>query len=275
MTSNITWVVDTYLLDNAQYEMPQHFPDVVKSLGYNCITTKYVPFSDWNESLDGLDHTRPIIMYGTHNFIKQARKAKSLVPGDYCNEQNLKCSEWMTRYPKDWLMNADCHWLPFGLLSSLIPTKSLFLRPDSVGKLFAGRTVKPEDFGEELKKIDDTSGVNNSTMIVVNDLVAIHAEYRFFVAEGIVVAGSQYRRDGKLDIRADYSDAAKVMADKVATYEWQPDRCYVVDIAETDDGAKIIELNSMSCAGTYACDLAPIIDSVSKAALSEWEEIFN
>jgi hypothetical protein len=83
------------------------------------------------------------------------------------------------------------------------------------------------------------------------------------------VTKSQYRWD-KLDIRIDTLPECDRLAEQVAEHKWQADRVYVCDIAQTDEGPKIIELNAFSSSGLYACDTRAIVKGVSEAAWKEY-----
>jgi hypothetical protein len=40
---------------------------------------------------------------------------------------------------------------------------------------------------------------------------------------------------------------------------WQPQRAFVLDVAETADGPKIVEINTLNSAGFYAADIQRIV----------------
>ena len=95
------------------------------------------------------------------------------------------------------------------------------------------------------------------------------------IADGKVIAGSEYRWDGKLDIRRDWPQECWDLADQVAKHPWQVDIAYTCDVALTNSGPKIVELNGFSCAGLYACDLNLVVKGVSDAALKDWNESYS
>ena len=45
---------------------------------------------------------------------------------------------------------------------------------------------------------------------------------------------------------------------------WAPDPIFVVDVCATDDGPRLLELNSFSCSDLYGCDFEPIVDAVDE-----------
>jgi hypothetical protein len=41
---------------------------------------------------------------------------------------------------------------------------------------------------------------------------------------------------------------------------------YVMDLASTDHGHRLVEIGSVCCASLYACDLEGVVDAVCKTA---------
>ena len=65
------------------------------------------------------------------------------------------------------------------------------------------------------------------------------------------------------------------LASKIVKEEWQPDRAYTLDICLSDGKYSLLEANSFSCSGLYACPVEPIVREVSRIALEEWKEYNN
>ena len=51
-----------------------------------------------------------------------------------------------------------------------------------------------------------------------------------------------------------------------AIADWQPHRAFVIDVCDTPDGPRIVEINTINAAGFYAGDVQRIV-----AALEEME----
>jgi len=45
---------------------------------------------------------------------------------------------------------------------------------------------------------------------------------------------------------------------------WQPAEAFVIDIAKTYDGLKVIEINNFNSSGFYSCDVYKIVDSIER-----------
>lgn len=137
----------------------------------------------------------------------------------------------------------------------LLAGERVFARPALCEKAFPGRIWGPDDV--------ETSLAWPDLEIVMNDPVAIAAEYRFVIISGEVVTGSQYARSGRLDIRLDTDPACRDLAAEAAGI-YAPCDAFICDVAETEDGPKVVEYNSFSAAGLYACDGGEIVRAMGE-----------
>jgi hypothetical protein len=184
----------------------------------------------------------------------------------------------MSNLPLDWFLNRDGIFMTWAMFKEYRGKQQiadhwpegLFIRPNSGFKTFAGQRIMAKDFDDHIATLDQNSGVMADTLILVNRLTPIEGEFRFVIADKQVIAASEYRWDGKLDIRRDWPQSCWDMAQRVADHEWQVDIAYTCDVALTEEGPRVVELNGFSCAGLYACDLEKVVDGVSRAALREW-----
>ena len=96
------------------------------------------------------------------------------------------------------------------------------------------------------------------------------------MSDGQILSACQYKKDGKADISPQVPDKALTFANKVCYYLkyvtcWQPDPIFSLDIAKANGEYAILELNSFSCSGLYACDPLPIVRRVNQLARKEYE----
>lgn len=276
------WVIDTYILENYP-EIAKKLPQVIRDEGMEVFETKYKPFAEAIEQdpipFDPIE--RPVILYGTHGYIRRI-KGPYVVYGT--DTFRTRCSVYMNEIPRDWLLNADYLMLPYGevkrrdknaLFGMFGGGNRLFLRPDSGFKTFAGFVLTYNDMDHQLHGTMKTSSVTDDTICLLAPTQDLLGEFRFVIGKGQVLAGSEYRWDQKLDIRSDYPPECRDLAQQVAELPWQLDSVYICDVALTDDGPKVVELNSFSCAGLYACDHRAVVRGVSDIAAAEFAELFS
>lgn len=258
-----TWVVGS-LRDTPHKTIEQSVID----LGFDLVTGRYDEDSqEW--TISDIPKAAPVFAHGAIKFIRTLTPY-SFVPGAFGFKDYVQVSSYMRKYPRDWFLNDAGVFVRFGSLASLIPRfkalspNGLFLRPDSGYKLFTGVKIDYDTFEKTLDDIIAKSPmVRPMTPCYLAPKKNIIAEYRFFAVGRKIVAGSQYRRNNVLDVRADFMPNCYELARKVAEF-YQMDKAFVVDIAETEDGPRIVEFNSFSSSGTYAADTDAIVREVSK-----------
>ena len=88
-----------------------------------------------------------------------------------------------------------------------------------------------------------------------------------FVVRGKVVTASLYKQGNVVRSSELVDDDVMYFAARMI-HRWQPANAFVIDIADTPDGFKIIEINNINSAGFYAADCQKIV-----AAIEDLEKI--
>jgi len=135
------------------------------------------------------------------------------------------------------------------------PIHRVFIRPVGDTKAFNAGVVDAAGF-ETLR------GRYPDEIAILAPVRTFHSETRCWVVDGRIVTASLYRRGGQIlyscrDVPPDVLDfAARCIA------AWNPSPAYVLDVAETSDGPRIIETNCLSAAGHYDADLQRIVATI-------------
>ncbi len=182
--------------------------------------------------------------------------AKGWQPGSLLND-NFDFSVWQ-EHLGDELLNTGA------LVTSLKPLvldDARFVRPTEDTKAFDGRVFTPEqlaawkrDLGDGLRDID----------VVVAPVKRLFHEVRLFIVAGEVVTASLYRQAGKPVVSSRVDPDALAYARSIIA-RWQPAEAYVIDVALTDDGYKVIEFNNIHSSGFYACDVLRYVLAIQEA----------
>lgn len=269
----VNWLLDEQILESRATtgNMKQSILDA----GHNLYTTKYVPLSYEQDYGPGGWENKPTIIYGTIGYVNKCRIP--FIPGAYGINQNTDCNFYYPELPSNWMLNSGFIMVPFGVIKNdhsrffdLFETNCLFIRPNSGQKTFTGTTINRYNAEDELSASMQLTSVMNDTICLVSPALDIKGEFRFVIGNKEVIDGSEYRWDNILDIRHDYPDDCLKLAKEMARFPWQPDICYTVDIADTPNGPKIVELNGFSCAGLYACDKDLIVNRISEIAFRDF-----
>jgi hypothetical protein len=141
-----------------------------------------------------------------------------------------------------------------------------FIRPTLDSKVFTGKVFKQEEWFQTRDRLLDTGYANSlteDTMIQVARPKKITQEIRNWVVKSKIVTASTYRRGSFLVYDRVVDNDALAFAQEMIDI-FQLAKTFVIDIALTDEGWKIIECGSTSCAGFYDADLQKLIMALEK-----------
>lgn len=230
------------------------------------------------------------IVMGWGGFAEKAVKS-GWTPGAYVSER-LDQRHWQRAYGEHCL-NHDSE---IGILANVPEDRTLFLRPVLDDKSFAGFVATPEAItswkegirsalaGKREDEQDPT--VLPTTIVAWAAPKTILAEHRFFVVGRTVVTGSRYQLAGRSSKRLNNPDREPSVGDpqwlspdsEVRAFAqrmvdlWSPIDNFVIDVAQTDDGLRVIELGSLNSAGWYESDVAALVDAVETYEAARREE---
>lgn len=149
-------------------------------------------------------------------------------------------------------------------------TEDSFIRPIEDTKVFAGRIFSREEFVEwqhiicDLNEHPNGTTITNDTLVVVAPLRKIYSEYRFWVVKGEIVTSSRYKLGDKVGyVNGAPEDMTTFARKRIA--EWEPHEAFVIDTADTSEGFKIVEINTLNSSGYYAGDMQKLVMSIQEA----------
>jgi hypothetical protein len=246
------WVVQENLYSEAGYA------ELMRTLGAMRLphdVVKIVPFS--HELIPEVSPANPVIVCGAYTLNRIAR-ARGWVPGSFMNE-NFDQARWP--YGANLLNHEQVHTT---MAEATMAWDPFFCRPALDSKSFSGQVFTWEEFARwrdgVVAMTDEFRTLMPDTRIVMSPVRDILREYRFFVVDGRVVTGSMYRIGNRVRSSPDVDPDMLAFA-RARVEEWQPDRAFVLDVALTDDGPKVIELNNANSAGFYACNVGKIVEA--------------
>lgn len=253
---------------------------VLRNEGYDHSLVKTIPFSNIIVDIDvdinqyheddvprlHIDNNKQMVTMGSYSLALTA-KENGWVPGAFINE-NFEFSKWMSGWGKHNLLNGDAIEAS---VKDIIPQiaagrHKVFARPSEDTKSFSGQLFEADNLIHWLGKVavsEDRFGLNGDTNVIVSPAKQILAEYRLFVVDGHIASGSLYK------VR-DLVTTSAVLDDEAIDYAyamldiWQPDRAFVLDIALTVDGPKIIEVNNINSSGFYQSNISNIVSAIDK-----------
>ncbi|WP_338845378.1 ATP-grasp domain-containing protein [Massilia sp. W12] len=159
------------------------------------------------------------------------------------------------------MLNADSQVQAIGEADFF--ADELFLRPVDDSKGFAGQVMTREAFEtwrETLRQAGelDPSGLNLQSLIQLARPKKVYAEFRFWIVKGEIITQSMYKR-GSVVQYAPLADQRLHAFVRQMIALWLPLETLVLDVCDTAEGIKIVEINTMNAAGFYAADMQKLV----------------
>lgn len=170
------------------------------------------------------------------------------------------------------LLNPDAKNVDYGLFGSgPITVKSLlddetvtwpiWIRSDSGSKDFTGGVFTKEEFAvaHEFCKQNNLLNVN----LVIAKPKRIYEEHRLIFVGGEYISGSEYHPDGRKAVDGFMPGAVISFGKKWVEdfgHNWRGN--LVLDVALTDDGLKVVEVNNVLTSGWYSSDIEAIVSAI-------------
>lgn len=257
------WVVDKYIFEDSR--IPK---EAFGKLGIEVFEFDYIPFLV-EDIVVPFHEDDLVITYSTLNSVSHLRKFY----GCYYDSLRYNCNVYMAllEVDKKLFLNHDHMYCTLATLIAspdyyfkLMGMDKLFFRPNAGNKTFTGNLWTTGSISRELDAIVQMYNAPLDTMILVSTPKNILDESRFIIGNRKILANSRYQIDGehKEDLNV-HSESIELVNHVLDTSEWLPDELFVIDIARTPDGPRIIELNSFSCSGWYAVDPESLISKVT------------
>lgn len=220
---------------------------------------------DWrDEVLPDLPTAPPVILHGSCAFIENAWKADRWRPGARFSGAGFDCRRYHHYYGPE-LLNAGGCVVRLAEAESRFPGEArLFLRSCGDQKELTGAVWRREQLQRYLQKLREAGDVQRLDLdVLVAPRQVIDREWRLFIVEGRVVAGSQYRHFGELCCDRRLPPEVCRYAE-VRSLEYRPAPVFVMDVAFLGDQLRVVELNGFHSSGFYASDVEAIVCAVER-----------
>lgn len=258
------WVVQNNL--GNEWERSQ----ILRVLDEHGIRGKGVPHIPFSEEPPDVarDYSGPVIFYGAVGMVQTAFESGYWSPCAFYDPERFTYEAYMAGW-EDAMLNADGRVvalkdfvsLPFDYISK--GTGQVHIRPVSDLKSFSGDVVEVDEAVAWLGKIDSEGILEPDTPLWVSAPKRIEREWRCFVVDGRVVTGTQYRRNGRLDVESGLPDKVKRFCRNRAAF-WLPHRVCVVDVCEVGGDLRIVEAGCFNSAGLYGADIEALVLAVTR-----------
>lgn len=212
--------------------------------------------------------TRNVMCMGSYSMRHAARKhgwvpgVFDLAPFDF----RVQLKHWGSR-----MLNADSDVVRFEDVAFGDRTE-LFIRPIQDSKHFAGGLFTRDAFEPwqrsvvELKE-QNLSSLRSDTLVQVAVPKQLYREARFWIVRGRVVASSIYRLGGRGAFGPIVDERFHAFASELVAGDggWLPLPAFCLDLCDTPDGMKVVEINTINASGFYDADVQTLIMTIHEA----------
>lgn len=216
-----------------------------------------LPMDNSAEVLNDFIKNNQIIVYGSKTLSNIANEMR-LKPGTFMNE-HFEFDVFQLHLGKE-LLNHEFY---MGELWDLEPKEeSFFIRPTGNTKLFTGMVITKEEFDTWKKREDPKNSPYQGQNLLVSPIQEIVSEYRFFVVNQAIVASSSYKAHDALNVSMVPSkEMTQYTMDRIKQFPLS--KAFVIDVAETTDGYKVVEYNNINTSGLYGCDELALVQALN------------
>jgi len=255
-------------------EYEQALIQSAKKAGWKVEVVRHVPFAHVFEDASQEFLQNPNVWF--HGDITACKSAQAQTAWQvHAPWEALRCTHYYDiLYDRilnqDWAltsirgMKEDQEWLYEK--SGLAEDDTLLFRPDGNDKIFTGMLISRPDFDHAYKTVTFYDPDPEEAVIAARPKI-IKAEARFLVVGGKLITGSYYRTGGqtvRLEAHSSLMEIAQEMLLFCLARGYDPAPSWVLDLAQTTQGWRIIEVGASSCCGLYKCNTDAFITALTK-----------
>lgn len=257
------WIVQ----DNLHHEVGHNMlMETLERFSIPHTEVKCVPFTHGlplSERIIPLAQPEGLVMVCGSTTLSQVAAQAGWTPGSFYNE-NHDYRVWQA-HVGDHLLNTDSVVCRFADVDDR--WDHFFIRPCGDTKTFTGKCYSYKEFDAWRRRVIDLretyTTLDADTWVMYAPETQIHREARFFVVDGKVITASTYKIGPKPHQTAEVPPMMWEHAHEMVKL-WQPARAYVMDLALTDQGHKIVEFNCINASGFYQIDIQKFVMAIEE-----------
>lgn len=173
------------------------------------------------------------------------------------------------------LLNSDAGYIDYNDIKDYEFTKETFIKPSRDLKSFNGGIIYA---GETIQNYIARTGYSSPNIetekIVVSYIKEIREEYRFFMHKNQILGCSRYMLNSKVNPSEFVPENIKDCAIQYSKL-YNPMELYVMDLAVTPKGIKIVEYNCWNASGFYHCNIRDIIFQINQIKGNKCNNLAN
>jgi hypothetical protein len=258
------WAIQSKLL---QEDSTKYLVEAFQHLGLNWAAFPLLPFVGHVPDLRW--EQGPIVYYGSTALVKRVRETPELLAGArlFWDDATFQQAWYGPRMGSAYL-NADARRTTVRdfIAEPNAFDQPFFIRPNSGMKIFAGKVFDFVDFQQFVDYSRGNALLSLDTEIVIGSVKKIEREFRTWVVDGEIAAAVQYKVGTRMmpsTLKADVPDEVVDFA-RARAFACSPAPIFVLDVAETPEGLRAVEINCFHTSGFYVPDV--ILDVVAEVS---------
>lgn len=201
----------------------------------------------------------PVIVMGSYTMADIA-KNRGWLPGSFVGP-NLDMAIQSQHWGRENLLNAD--WEILELYEIPNSDWPRFVRPVKDSKAFSGKIIDHYEYCSWMKELYNGENygpkeLNAFTEVITASKKEIYNENRLWVVDRKIVTWSRYKI-GTIKQYSSYVDMRVIEFAEGLIAKWVPLDCFVLDIADTPLGLRVVEVNCLNASGYYEADMNKLV----------------
>lgn len=258
------WVLQNNIYSEEGWEA---LVGALERLGFPYSVHKCVPFEGTLDP-EPSPIAGPVIVMGSYSMARYAH-TYGWKPGAWLDNLDFRTQR---EHWGDLMLNADAKCTTIGDFTGPI-AKPCFVRPVHDTKGFTGQVFDDpawQEFRDGVLRVEGDSSrptVTPLDEIMICSAKEIWSETRTWVVDGRVVTASGYKvgKIKRYTAPAQVDDRITAFAQMCADH-WCPNDAFVLDVADTPESLKILEINNLNAAGFYRGDMQKLVVALADLA---------
>ena len=273
--SKIKWLFERDVFTDGN---PEKMMAVARAEGIPFAHVRYASVGDDDSELKPLDPVPfadddPVMVYGSMNLCRWLLRRRKWPRLGWHDFGRLRCQCYYAHWGQFLLQRtyafmplAELHRRHDWVFKTFGRDDTIFVRPDDNDKSFSGGPVRQAGF-DDWWKLANFYEPGPDCLVVVSAPEVIRSEWRFVIGRRQVIAGSLYRQDGIEVISPEYPrDAADFAANVANSTSFDPHCLYTMDVCNTEECYRVVEIGSVCASSLYACDVEKVMRVASRIA---------
>lgn len=162
-------------------------------------------------------------------------------------------------------LNDDIVWMTLPEAQKCLQVEgTMFVRPDSGKKTFSGQLFDYDKLSTEIAFLQQRN-IETDFLVGVAKPKELNIEARFVIVDKKIISQSVYSDRGSISFLGEVPKKVTEFANECLNSTAFPEPHFVLDLAETTNGIKVVEVNAIETSSYYNSDRKAIYQALQQA----------